>query len=46
MDHGNFFKGLFKSVPDYRKLVLILVSVKNDSDSLKECRFLKNDIRR
>ena len=43
MDHVNYFKNLFESIPDYRKVVLLVFSIKNDSDSLNECGFLKND---
>ena len=35
---------MFESIPDYRKTVLLIFSIKKDEDLLKECGFLKNDI--
>ena len=32
------------SIPDYRKIVLLISSIQNDDDLLKECGFLKSDI--
>ena len=46
MDHVNYFKDLFESIPDYRKIVLLLFLFKNDNDLLKESGFLKTDINR
>ena len=46
MDNDIYFKELFESVPDYRKTVIIMFSIKNDSDLLQECGFLKSDINR
>ena len=37
---------MFESIPDYRKIVLLLFLVKSDSDLLNDCRFLKNDVGR
>ena len=37
---------MFKSNPDYRKVVLLIFSIQNDDDLLKECRFLKSEINR
>ena len=37
---------LFESILDYRKIVLIMFSIKNDVDLLTECGYLKNDIHR
>ena len=33
MDNINYLKGLFESIPDYRKLVLLMFLYKNDNDS-------------
>ena len=44
MDHVNYFKDVFESIPDYRKLLLLTFSIKKDLDLLNECGFLKNDI--
>ena len=43
MDNINYFKDLFKSIPEYRKIVLLVFLIKNDVDLLKECGFSKND---
>ena len=43
MGYGNHFRDLLESIPDYRKIVLLLFSIKNDVDFLNESRFLKND---
>ena len=37
---------MFKSIPDYRKTVLLLFLIKDDEDLLKECGFLKREINR
>ena len=44
MNYENCFKDLFESIPDYRKKVLLIFSIQNDEDLLRECGFLKNDI--
>ena len=44
MNYENYFKVMFESIPDYRKIVLLMFLIKNDSDLLNECGFLKNDI--
>ena len=46
MDKENYFRELFESVPDYRKIVLIIFLIQNDNDLLKECGFLKSGINR
>ena len=37
---------MFKSIPDYRKIVRLLFLVQNDQVLLKECGFFKNDVHR
>ena len=44
MKYENYFKDMFKSIPDYRKRLLLIFSIKNDAGLLKGCGFLKNDI--
>ena len=39
----NYFKDLFESKPDYRKIVLLVFLIKNDADLLRECGFLNSD---
>ena len=46
MDNVNYFRDLFKSIHDYRKIVLLMFLIKNDNDLLTECGFLKGDINR
>ena len=44
MNNINYFKDLFESIPDYKKIVLLLFLIKNDVNFLYECGFLKGDI--
>ena len=44
MNNVNYFKDLFESIPDYKKIVLIMFLIKNDDNLLYECGFLKGDI--
>ena len=44
MDHVNYFEDISESIPDYRKLLLLLILIKNDVELLNECGFLKSDI--
>ena len=29
MNNSNYFKDIFKSIPDYRKIVLLIYSIQN-----------------
>ena len=40
----NYFKDLLESIPDYRKIVLLIFLIQNDKNLLKEIGFSKNDI--
>ena len=44
MDFIKYFKSLFESIEDSKKIVLITLSFKNAADLLKDCGFLKCDI--
>ena len=44
MDNVNYFKDLFESIPDYKKIVFLVFLIKNDVSFLHECGFLKGDI--
>ena len=44
MNNTNYFKDLFESIPDYRKIVLLLFLIKNDKDLLREVGFSERDI--
>ena len=46
MDNENYFKDMFESIPDYRKIVLLLFLIQNDKKLLKEIGFRKNYINR
>ena len=42
MNHVKYFKQLFQSIHDNRKIVLLLFLIENDNDLLTDCGFLKN----
>ena len=44
MNNVYYFKDLFESIPDYRKIVLLMFLIKDDKNLLKEVGFSKNDI--
>ena len=44
MNYENYFKDNFESIPDYRKIVLLVFLIQNDKNLLKEIEFSKNDI--
>ena len=44
MDHIYYFTDLFESIPEYKKIVLLMFLNKNDVNFLYECGFLKGDI--
>ena len=44
MNNVNYFKDLFESITDYRKIVLLIFLIQNDKNLLKEIGFSKNDI--
>ena len=46
MKHENYFKDMFETVPDYKKIVLLIFSIQNYKLLLKQCGFLKNDVHR
>ena len=46
MDNENYFKDMFESIPDYRKIVLLVFLIQNDKNLLKEIGFSKNFINR
>ena len=43
MDNINYFKDLFESIPDYKKIVSLMFLITNDVDFLNECGFSKGD---
>ena len=44
MNNEKYFTDLFGSIPDYKKLVLLMFLIKNDVNFLYENGFLKSDI--
>ena len=44
MYNVNYFKDLFESIPDYKKIVLLIFLIQNDKNLLKEIGFSKQDI--
>ena len=44
MNNSNYFKDIFKSIPDYRKIVLSIYLIQNDENLLNEIGFSKADI--
>ena len=44
MNNINYFKDIIESIPDYRKIVLIIFLIQNDKNLLEEIGFSKNDI--
>ena len=44
MNNVALFEDFFESIPDYRKIVLLMFLNKNDVDFLYECGFSKGDI--
>ena len=46
MDNINYIKDLFESIPDYRKIVLLIFLIQNDKNLIHEVGFSKNDINR
>ena len=46
MKNSNYFKDLLESIPDYRKIVLLVFLIQNDKKLLKETGFSERDISR
>ena len=44
MNYEKYFKELFKSISDYKKIVLLIFLIHNDKNLLTEIGFSKNDI--
>ena len=44
MNNSNYFKDLLESIPDYRKIVLLIFLIQNDKKLLGEIGFSKNNI--
>ena len=46
MNDINYFKDIIESIPNYRKIVLLIFLIQNDKNLLKEIGISKNDINR
>ena len=46
MEIINYFKNLFKSISDYRKIVLLIFLIKDDKELLREIGFSERVISR
>ena len=46
MENINYFKDLFESIPDYRKIALLIYIIQNDKNLLHEIGFSERDIHR
>ena len=44
MNNMIYFRDFFESIPDYKKIVLLMFLIKNDINFLYECGFLKGYI--
>ena len=44
--NNNYFKDLFESIQDYRKIVLLIFLILNDNNLLNEIGFNRGDINR
>ena len=44
MYNENYFKDIFESIHDYKKIVLLIFLIQNDKNLLKEIGFSKNNI--
>ena len=41
---NNYFKDIFESIHDYKKIVLLIFLIQNDKNLIKEIGFSKKDI--
>ena len=44
MNNVKYFKDLFESIPDYKKIVILIFLIQNNKNLLKEIGFSKIDI--
>ena len=44
MNNINYFKDIFESIHDYKKIVLLIFLIQNNKNLLKEIGFNENDI--
>ena len=46
MNYENYFKDIFESIHDYKKIVLLIFLIQNDKNLLHEVGFSQRDINR
>ena len=46
MNNENYFKDIFESIHDYKKIVLLIFLIQNDKNLLHEVGFSQRDINR
>ena len=46
MSNENYYRDLFESIPDYKKIIILIFLIQNDKNLLEEIGFSKNDIDR
>ena len=46
MNYENYFKDIFESIHDYKKIVLLIFLIQNDKNLLHEVDFSQRDINR
>ena len=46
MNNENYFRDIFESIKDYKKIVLLIFLIQNDKNLLNEIGFSKNIINR
>ena len=46
MNHENYFKDIFDSIHEYKKIVLLIFLIQNDKNLLHEVGFSQRDINR
>ena len=46
MNYEDYFKGLLESIPDYRRIVLLILLIQNDRGLLRDIGVSERDINR
>ena len=46
MNYETYFEAMFESIPDYRKITILMLLIENDKNFLLEVDFSERDINR